>query len=366
MRIAHLETGRHLYGGAQQVLQLADALQKAGHQNVIYAVPDSEIIAPAVMRGHEVLPTRVAGDHDISLIWRLRGQLLQDKPDLLHVHSRRGADTFGGIAARLAGIPAVLSRRVDNPISRLGVKFRYWPYRRVIAISQAIQAILLAAGQEQVTLIPDAIETGDLVLSPELSWFGKEFSLLPGAPVVGVIAQLIERKGHAQLLEALPLVLGETPDLKVIFFGRGPLEQELRAKVAEQGLSQVVHFAGFRTDLARCIPCLDLVAHPALAEGMGVAVLEAGAAAVPVVAFAVGGVREAIDHGQTGLLVEPGDTLGFADALRRLLADRDYAAALGVAARRRMIEHFSMDIQLQQHVALYAAVLQEVGHEHST
>ncbi len=345
------------------MLQLLDALKKAGHETVLYAVPESEIIPPAVLRGHQVEPIALAGDHDLGFLWRFHRQLKKDSPDILHVHSRRGADTFGGLAARAAGIPAVVSRRVDNPMSGLGTRLRFASYARVIAISETIYNMLgeALADKSRLVRINDAIDTSNFVLSPDVEWFRQEFSLNDDAPVIGVVAQLIARKGHSQLLDALPLLLGEHPETKVIFFGRGPLEQVLREKVAAQGLESAVEFAGFRNDLGRIIPCLDMLVHPALAEGMGVAVLEASAAAIPVVAFAAGGVREVIRHGETGLLVEPANTLALADAIRSLLDNKEYAAQLGVAARRRMSSEFSMKVQLERHLALYAEVLAERG-----
>ena len=359
MKIAHLETGRHLYGGAQQVLTLLDGLKARGHENILYALETSEIVAPAVLRGHQVNPVQLAGDHDAGFIFRFRAHLKEDGPDLLHVHSRRGADTFGGVAARLAGVPAVLSRRVDNPLTRASASLRFWPYRRVIAISNAVANVLRGAGlgDERLAVIADAIDTSKLVLSPDMDWFRRAFHVAENAPVAGVVAQLIERKGHSELMQALPLVLGEHPGLEVIFFGRGPLEQELRMRAQAQGLEGAVRFAGFRNDLDRILPCLDMLIHPASAEGMGVAVLEAASAAIPVIAFAAGGIREAVVHGETGLLVPPGDIVGLADAIRTLLDDPELARRYGVAGRRRMETRFSVDDQVDAHLALYRQVL---------
>lgn len=359
MRIAHLETGRHFYGGAQQVLQLMDALAAAGHANTLFAVPDSEIIASAVLRGHKVVPVALAGDHDLGFLRRFSQALSLSESELLHVHSRRGGDTFGGLVARRLGLPAVLSRRVDNPLSRWGARARFWPYQRIIAISEAIKRVLLDAGvsPEKLLTIVDAIATDALVLSPEKEWFREEFGLPVDCPVIGVVAQFIERKGHADLLSALPLVLGDSPDCHVVFFGRGALEQELREQVAHQKLHRTVHFAGFRQDLARIMPCLDMVVHPALAEGMGVAVLEAGAAALPVVAYAAGGVREVIQDGVTGRLVAPGDTVALADAIRELLADPEQRQRYGIAARRRVEQDFSMELHVDRHLSVYRELL---------
>ncbi len=359
MRIAHLESGRHLYGGAQQVLALMAALGEQGHDGVLLGAEGTEVWQAAAERGLEATPFAVAGDHDASVLWRLGSALRGYGADVLHVHSRRGADSFGGYAARLAGVPAVLSRRVDNPLGRWQARLTFAPYRRVIAISDAIAAVVLGAGlpAERLTVIRDAVATDSLVLSPDDAWFRQEFALPDDAPVIGVVAQLIERKGHADLLDALPLVLGEHPELRVLLFGRGPLEQTLRMKAQGHGLEAVVRFCGFRNDLQRILPCLDLLVHPARREGMGVAVLEAASAALPVVACRSGGLAEIVVSGETGLLVEPGEPLALADSIRVLLDNPERARAMGVRARRRIEEHFSLKAQAAAHVSLYEALL---------
>ncbi len=359
MKIAHLETGRHLYGGPQQVLQLMNAMRDRGHDNTLVAAADSELLAHAGLAGHELVALPLAGEHDLAFAVRLWRRLAADRPDLLHVHSRRGADTFGAIASRRLGLPAIVTRRVDNPLARIDAQLRFSTYRAVIAISDAVVAALEHAGvaRTRITLIKDAIDCAPLVLAPERDWFLDEFGLPPRAPCLGVIAQFIPRKGHDRLLEALPAVLDVHPNTRVLFFGRGPLEDELRAQVAQAGLAARVVFAGFRTDLDKILPCLDAVIHPALAEGMGVALLEAAAAAVPVVAFDAGGIREVVDDGVTGLLAPVGDVTVLAAAINELLDDPARARELGIAARRRVEAGFTLAEHAEQHLALYRQVL---------
>ncbi|MEO1320651.1 MAG: glycosyltransferase, partial [Pseudomonadota bacterium] len=179
-------------------------------------------------------------------------------------------------------------------------------------------------------------------------------------PLIGVIAQLIDRKGHRFLLRALPGLREAYPDLAVVFLGRGALRETLEAEVDAAGLAGCVHFAGFREDLAGLLPALDLVVHPALMEGLGVSLLEAAAASVPVVGFAAGGVMEAVANEHSGLLVESGDAIALGAAIGRLLGDPELRKRMGDNARRRVEAEFSIEVMVNRYAALYDVLAGEI------
>lgn len=363
MKILHLETGLNLYGGARQVLYLLDALADDESEHLLVSAIGSEVGEAARAAGHRVREVTMRGDHDLGFLPRMRRVLEEERPDILHAHSRRGADLLGGLAARRSGIRAVVSRRVDNPEPRWLAAVRYRPYIRIVAISNAIERVLTDAGidRRRITVIPDCVDPEPFAGPPEREWLHTEFGLPAGAPVAGVVAQLIERKGHRYLLEAMPAVLEECPGLHVIFFGRGPLEKSLAAEIRRLGLADRVLMAGFRDDMTRIFPALDLVVHPALAEGLGVALLQAAAAAVPVVGFAAGGVCQAVEPGRTGLLVPPGDSGALGRAMLRVLTDPALARSLGEAGRARVRSEFTPERMAAHHLALYREVLGGAG-----
>lgn len=360
MRIAHLEAGRHLYGGATQVRTLVDGLTARGVDNLLLCPAGSELGAAAPAASVRELPMR--GDLDLTLPPRLVRELGRLRPDIVHVHSRRGADLYGGLAAALAGVPAVLTRRVDAAEPAWLARWKYKPYAAVVALSRAIETQLAAAGVDaaRVVRIPSAVDTA--CYRPDAAARARllaAFALPSDALVVGVVAQLIERKGHDALIALLPDLVREQPNLRVVFFGRGPLEIALRAQIAERSLGGHVVLAGFRTDLAELLPGLDVVAHPAVREGLGLALLEAASAGVPVVAYAAGGVPDAVVDGTTGLLVPVGDTAALRAALARLLAGRVERARLGAAARAHAERHFGIGGLVDAHLSLYGRVLGE-------
>ncbi len=362
MKILHVETGNKLYGGALQVLYLVKGLQQTGAQNVLVCGENSAV-GQAARETATVYALPMFGDLDVGFVRRLRRIIRQESPDLVHLHSRRGADLWGGIAARLEGVPVVISRRVDNPEPRWWAKVKYRLYHRVVTISEGIRQVLLAEGVPawKVVCVPSAVDTEQYLPGGDRGWFEKEFGITPGQPVVGVVAQLIPRKGHRYLLEAIPGVLQRVPQAQFLFFGTGFLEMSLQQEIEQRGLGGNVKLAGFRDDLVRIFPCLDAVAHPATMEGLGVALLQAAACGVPVVASGVGGISEIVQDGVNGFLVSPREPAELEQALLSLLLDSERAREMGRAGRVIVEQGFSIEAMVRGNRRIYAELLSERG-----
>lgn len=358
MKILHVEAGKHLYGGARQVLYIVEGLAARGVTNLL-ACPAGSEMARQQPAGTRVVAMKMGGDGDIGMVTRLASLIRAEKPDLVHLHSRRGADTWGGLAARLAGVPCVLSRRVDNPESHLAVALKYRLYDHVITISEGIRQVLLSEGlaPAKVSCVRSAVDATPYLAPVDRAAFCAEFGLPADAQVAGVVAQLIPRKGHRYLLAALPVLLARHPALKVLIFGQGPLEAELRAEVDAAGLAGAVRFTGFRHDLPRWLGGLDMLVHPADMEGLGVSLLQASAAAVPIVTSRAGGLPEAVQDGVTGILCPPGDVAALGAAIDRLAGDAALRARFGAAGRARILAEFSIDAMVDGNLRVYRQVL---------
>ena len=359
MKILHVETGRHLYGGPQQVIYLVAALQARGHDCTLVCPPGSGVDTAARAAAIPVRNLFCAGDLDLPFAYRLTQYLQEAKPDLVHCHSRRGADMLGGLAASFADVPAVVSRRVDNTEMRLMAALRYRPFRKIIAISEAIAAVLRDhdVEAERIEVIRSAVDTSRYDEPADCGAFRAEFGIPADAFVMAAAGQLIPRKGHRYLLQAVADLQRSQPPFRLLIFGEGYLANQLRAQAASLGLGDIVQFAGFRADLDDFMPCFDLLVHPALAEGLGVATLKAAAAGVPVVGFAAGGLVEAVADGVTGVLTPPEDVDELRDAIAALIDDDDRRDQMGQAGRARMQKEFSIDTMADKHVALYENVL---------
>lgn len=359
VKILHVETGRHFLGGPQQLVYLINALRERGHDNTLVCPPDSGIDGVARLAGIRVQNLFCAGDLDLPFAYRLSQFLKEQTPDIVHCHSRRGADLLGGLAASYADIPAVVSRRVDNTEIRLLATLRYKPFRKIIAISEAIAAVLRERGveDERIAVIRSAVDAEAFARAPDCDAFREEFGIEQGTFVIAAAGQLIPRKGQRYLLQAAASLLREHPNFRLLIFGEGELNEQLRAQAASLGLGDIVRFAGFRDDLDDFVGCFDLFVHPALSEGLGVATLKAAAAGVAVVGFDAGGMKEAIEHGKSGLLVPPEDIDKLQDAIATLIDDDRMRLQMGAAGRERMQNEFSIATMVDKHIALYESVL---------
>ncbi|MEW6166348.1 MAG: glycosyltransferase [Pseudomonadota bacterium] len=358
MKILHVETGMHLYGGAQQLAYLLDGLARRGVDNVLVCPPGAAIGARFRESRVKVVELRCSGDLDLGFVGRLSRTIAAERPQLVHLHSRRGADLLGGIAARRCRVPALLSRRVDNPEVRWWAQLKYRQYARVICISEGIAAVLRNEGvaADRIRVVRSAVDAQAWTRPAARTEFRAAFDLPENRLVAGVVAQLIERKGHRVLFEALArMPVAQRP--LVLCFGRGPQRAALAAEVARLGLQADVRFAGFRDDLPRWMGCLDLLVHPAYIEGLGVSLLQAAAAGVPIIASRAGGMPEAVRDGENGLLVPPGDAAALQAALLRLLTDDALRRRLGAGGPALIAREFSLDAMVDGNLAVYRELL---------
>jgi glycosyltransferase involved in cell wall biosynthesis len=245
------------------------------------------------------------------------------------------------LAARLARVPRVLVThhtpelpRRDNLAGRVWQRLGWLARPEVIYTSEADRA-------------RDGRRPSHVVaLGIDLDRFeGARPALRSDRPLVGNVARLAPQKDHRTLIEAARLM----PEAEFVIAGDG----KLRAELETQAEGSNVRLLGARDDVPEVLASLDVFAFPSLFEGLCLAVIEAQAAGVPVVATPVGGIRETVIDGETGLLVPTRDPSAVAAAIRRLLEDRPAAEAMAAEARRRVRERFSVERMIEETLRLY-------------
>jgi glycosyltransferase involved in cell wall biosynthesis len=271
-------------------------------------------------------------------------------------------DILGWRAARKVGIPvAVVSHGWTAATWRVRFYERLdrWVHNQadaVVSVSEAQAAKVRAAGvsAERMTTIVNAV-ADDEQAAPDPAYGERLREFFPGKPrwTIGAAGRLSPEKGFDQLVAAAGLLAKSHPDVAIVVFGDGPMRPRLETRIVEMGLKEKFVLAGFRGDVAKYLPHLDVGVIPSFTEGLPVTLLEMMAAGRPVVATAVGGIPEAIADGRSGWLVPPGDPRQLASRLGQTLDDPAARSRVGAEARCVVRERFGVRRQAAAYEALF-------------
>ncbi len=366
MRAAHMIKVVRVAGAEQHVLALLAGLRdrQIEPRLLLLVEPDTpmeDYVARLEARSLPVERIPIYGDLDVSLIRRLAAALRAFQPDVAHTHLLH-ADLYGIPAARLAGVPVVVTSRHNDDAFRYRLPIRLTNrllWRGVdaaVTISDALTRFTIdveGAPKDKVRRIYYGMDT----TIPPLDRAAARKSLLaelklpPDAVLVGVVCRLVEQKGITYAIEAFQQVAGEFPNAVLLITGDGPLRDTLQAQAVPLG--ERVRFLGWRPDTTGLFAALDIFLAPSLWEGFGLVLLEAMAQQTPVIGSAVSAIPEVIADGETGLLVPPRDTAALAAALRGLLADDALRQHLGLLGRDRLETLFDAGRMADETAALY-------------
>ncbi len=310
------------------------------------------------------------------VIPRLARYISRRQIDVVHTYLY-SSDIAGILAARMSRARVVAHIVGHNflvteerGILRLRKQCLSWLYRfiyrwadAVIAVSQAVKDDLalrrgVRVPPAKITVIPHSVWEPDLEISREhIAQARQRLAIREDAILCVTMGNLIPIKGHHYLLKGMQQLVRSIPSLRCVLIGDGPQRRALEQETARLGLNGHVIFAGaLEGRLRNAVMHLSrVVVLPSLSEGLPVTLLEAMALAKPIVTTDVGGNREAVEDGVTGLLVPPRDSQALASAIGRLVSDEAFATRLGQTGRSRFQERFSLDRMLQQLHAVYTA-----------
>jgi len=358
--VVHVNTERGFSGGEVQVFLLLEGLRARGIPLRLVVPPGSESARIGRERGFDVVELGLRYPFDLWSVARLARQLRG--ASLAHLHTGRAA-WLGSLAARAAGCPTVITRRMERRVRRgLRTNFCYvGTARTVISISAAVTGCLVEGGvpAARIVQIPDALDPQRIVAARGREATREALGVQPDQFLLLSVAQLMHRKGIDVLLRAVAKL--RDPDLVCAVAGDGPERAALTTLAAELSLGDTVRFLGRRSDVGDLLAACDLFVLPSRAEGLGVAALEALGAARPVVASRVGGLAELLADGSVGLLVPPGDADALAQAIARLRAEPELRARLAAAGPARVDRGYRCEQYVDRHVDVYRAVLAGCG-----
>ena len=362
-------------GVPEHVLQLAAGLIGIGRRVVVAGPPDAVLRPRFEALGARYVPVSLVGRvpaprSDLGAVRALRRALLSEGCDIVHAHGQKAGLVARPVAARL-GLPALYTPhsfvyRTQLLRPRAGAAFRY---RANLAVERMLgrrTAMLVGcSGDERRAAIEDGIvpparvRTVNYGVAPDerIEADPELLAFRGDGPLLGLVAALRDQKGLPTLVEALELLAerGEAPRFAIV--GNGPLKSELESRIAAGPLARTTLLKGFGGRVEPYLKALDVFVMPSYWEGLPIAVLEAMAMGLPIVATSVNGTPEAVADGESGYLVPARDAAALADRLAAIAADAGARERFGLAGRGIAAERFTIDRMVAELDALYPELL---------
>lgn len=364
MMTTHMEMG----GIPIYVVELARMLKRRGHRPVVLS--DAGLLTRRLASEgipYIRIPSRTSSEFNPKL-WlgafpRILKAIREERPDLIHSHTRV-TQVLGWAVSTLTNVPYVTTCHGLYKF-RIGRRFfRCWG-KWVMAISNASMERLVRqyrlASPHQVALVENGIDVDHFRQAPDAAEVERfrRANGLNGGPIIGAVARLSPVKGLDLLLKAAPALLREFPDLRLLLVGDGPAREELVRLAYELKISDRVAICPSVEDTRVPLALLQVFAAPAWREGFGLAIVEAMAAGVPVVATDSGGPAEIIEHGRSGLLIRSGDVAGLEEGLRSLLRDPAARERMARAGQSRAKERYNLERVVTQVEEVYARAVRD-------
>ena len=347
------------HGGAERhIVDLACGMTRLGLRRVVVATAGGALQAELEAAGveHEYIPLSKYAPWALLLRARRLDRLVRKhRAGVLHSHSRLN-NAACSLALRLFRTPAAHIATAHNVYPdkhRLG----FWP-SPTICVSAAAQDYVRRHSAAETCVIVNGVR------QPKFNRSGnevrQEFGIAPGARVIVNVGRLSEQKAQYLLIEAFArLVARGVADCHLLLVGEGELRGRLEQLVATHALRSRVTFAGARDDVFDLLAASDIFALSSRWEGLGLVLVEAAACGLPLVAFKVGGVVEAVEDGHNGLLVPPENIEALSDALRVLVLDEGARRRMGAAGRALYERKFSLEKCVLATNDVYAEVAQD-------
>jgi glycosyltransferase involved in cell wall biosynthesis len=286
------------------------------------------------------------GARDPAGAWRFWRYLRGHDFAIVHQHFGARSVRLLAKAASRSKLLVHLHARIDEPVSIEDAPVAIRGADRIIAASRSIARQVAKFDPAIVyTGVPTSADTERVQRSARQPI------------VIGTACRLIPLKGVLDLLRAFAALHSEFPGMRLEIAGSGPAQRDLERESERLGLTEHVRFLGWRRDIGAVMRTWNIFVLPSLDEGLGIAVLDAMAEALPVVGTLVGGIPELIEDGGTGFLVPPCDPEALAGRLRCLIREPERRSAQGAAGRERVQSRFSADQMVAQIRAIYDALL---------
>ncbi|WP_170230278.1 glycosyltransferase [Aneurinibacillus danicus] len=369
MKILHAIGGGEFGGAEQHILELLEILSRHAVDPVVVCFYNSTFAEELRKRNIRVIVLDTYGRFDFRLVKGLTRVFQEEKPELIHSHGVK-ANFFCRLAARslprvpiVTTIHSVLRYDYPNPLayflaSRMELWTRKWN-DHYIAISNSIKQSLESDGvkSQDITLIHHGIPIEEFKTEDAPEEIRRSLGLPADAFVIGTVSRLVAVKGLTDLMQAFILLAEEHPRVHWLVIGDGPEKGPLENMAKEAGISDRVHFAGFRQDVPRCLHAMDLFISPSYSEGLGLSLLEAMAAKKPVISTMVGGIADFLVDYLNGLVIPTKNPEEIKQNIVILMEDEDLRMKLAEAGYRTVKEEYTLTHMAMKTKELYRQLI---------
>lgn len=355
INVMFLETSMRIGGTETVVTQLVKRIDPSRFHPVLCCLYEPGILGERLIKeGYTVYHSLAGKRFDLGLPVRLYQIMKKEKIDVVFIVNQPITQVWGVLCSKLAGvkgrITAIRSTGKVNRIKRRLLLNRLtFPWvERVTALSNMHRAYLHekeGIALNHMEIIPNGVDLSRFRFNGEPEKIRQDLGLVPGVPVVGIVAMLRPEKGHEMFLKAARRIVEQVPETQFLIVGEGSERPKLQDQAKEFGIEKNVRFLGARNDVPAVVTLFDVavLSSRPVVETLSNAVLEYMAAGKPVVSTSVGSVPEQIDDGKTGYLVEPGDWETMAERITRLLKDSQLKKKMGQASHDKVVQRYSLE-----------------------
>ena len=371
LRITHVVLSLDVGGLERIVVDLAQVNRAHGHApSVLCLERPGTLSAQLENLGIPVYCADRQPGLRLSTIDKVRSLLKHLRPDVIHTH-QIGALLFTGPAARIEKVPVIVHTEHSNHIAnqrsrqmrlRTRLLFRLAGSfaKRFFCVSNNIASEVKAyrvISSKKTIVVPNGIDTSKFDAPEESIFLRQELGIPDDVPVIGTVGRLIEVKRQDVLIRGFSRLGNHNPLPHLLLVGDGPESGALRKLADSLGIGNRVHFAGYQSRPEKYLHVMDVFALTSRLEGMPLAILEAWAAGLPVIASRVGGIPQMITHGVNGLMFGSGNEAELSDLIGRLLTCHHEAQRLAEAGRERVRSQFDLSVMADTYEQHYRDVL---------
>jgi len=371
INILHIYQNSNVGGIQQQILSIVRVYDKEKFNPIVCC------FGPRMELGKEIekagidfvaLNRKRYNKFSVGIIVDLYRVMKERNIHVLRTHKYR-ANLYGRIAGKLAGVPVIVAsehniyrnekekrflRRITNKILSIVTD-------KMVTVSDAIRKDILRYDRfppSKIMVLHNGVDTERFKPGTNYRDIRRQFAISKDDVVIGFVGRLVINKGLNYLIEAVAL-LKKSFNVKLLIVGDGSLMEELKKMAKNKGLEESVIFTGMRRDITDILSSIDIFVLSSIKEGFPNSLLEAMAMGKPIVATAIGGIPEIIQHGANGLLVQSADIEGLAAAIKTIIDNPLMAQRIGRAARDFIEKNYSIDATVRKWETLYRQILEQ-------